>query len=368
MSRPSAGRALGAAVLTGLALAAGPGSATAQEPILGFTDEHAQQQRAYESNFQDRVSAETIGQNSRALSRRPQLVGTPGARRSFEYSVERLRRYGLDVSTRTYSVYSTRPRDVSVTMTAPYTRRLATMEKGGFPWQHAFDEVVVGYNAFSPSGDVSGDVVYANYGLPQDYAELEKLGVDVEGKIVLVRYGGSFRGVKAQQAEKRGAKGLLIYSDPEDDGYKRGAVYPDGPWRPKDGIQRGSIQYIFQYPGDPLTPDTAALPGAPRLSPKDAGNVPRIPTTPISYGDAEPLLKDLGGPQAPDSFQGGLGLTYHVGPGATRARLDLDIAYEQLPVRNVLATIPGATRPQERVILGAHYDAWTYGTSDNTSG
>jgi N-acetylated-alpha-linked acidic dipeptidase len=368
MSRPSAGRALSAAVLSGLALAAGPASANAQEPILGFTGEHAQQQRAYESNYQDRVSAETIGRTSRDLSRRPQLVGTAGARRSFEYSVERLRKYGLDVSTRTYSVYSTRPEDVSVTMTAPYTRQLATKEKGGFAWQDAFDEVVVGYNAFSPSGDVSGDVVYANYGLPQDYAELEKLGVDVAGKIVLVRYGGSFRGVKAQQAEKRGAKGVLIYSDPADDGFKRGAVYPDGPWRPADGIQRGSIQYIFNYPGDPLTPGTPAVAGTKRLDPDDAGNLPHIPTTPISYGEAQPLLESLDGPAAPDSFKGGLPIDYRVGPGGTKVHLKLDIAYEQTPVRDVLVTIRGASRPDEKVVLGAHYDGWTYGTSDDTSG
>jgi N-acetylated-alpha-linked acidic dipeptidase len=368
MSRPSAGRALGAAVLSGLALAAGSASANAQEPILGFTDEHAQQQRAYEGNYQDRVSAETIGRTSRDLSRRPQLVGTTGARRSFEYSVERLRRYGLDVSSRTYSVYSTRPEDVSVTMTAPYTRRLATKENGGFAWQHAFDEVVVGYNAFSPSGDVSGDVVYANYGLPQDYAELDRLGVDVAGKIVLVRYGRSFRGVKAQQAEKRGAKGVLIYSDPADDGFKRGAVYPDGPWRPADGIQRGSIQYIFNYPGDPLTPGAPAVAGTKQLDPDDASNLPHIPTTPISYGEAQPLLEGLDGPAAPDSFKGGLPIDYRVGPGGTKVHLKLDIAYEQTPVRDVFVTIRGSSRPDEKVVLGAHYDGWTYGTSDDTSG
>jgi N-acetylated-alpha-linked acidic dipeptidase len=368
MSRPSAGRALGAAVLSGLALAAGSASANAQEPILGFTDEHAQQQRAYEGNYQDRVSAETIGRTSRDLSRRPQLVGTAGARRSFEYSVERLRRYGLDVSSRTYSVYSTRPEDVNVTMTAPYTRRLATKENGGFAWQHAFDEVVVGYNAFSPSGDVSGDVVYANYGLPQDYAELDRLGVDVAGKIVLVRYGRSFRGVKAQQAEKRGAMGVLIYSDPADDGFKRGAVYPDGPWRPADGIQRGSIQYIFNYPGDPLTPGAPAVAGTKRLDPDDAGNLPHIPTTPISYGEAQPLLEGLDGPAAPDSFKGGLPIDYRIGPGGTKVHLKLDIAYEQTPVRDVLVTIRGTSRPDEKVVLGAHYDGWTYGTSDDTSG
>ena len=252
-------------------------------------------------------------------------------------------------------------------MTAPYTRSLATKEHG-FPWQEDFDKVVTGYNAYSPSGRVAGEVVYANYGLPEDYAELERLGVDVSGKIVLVRYGGSFRGVKAQQAELRGAKGVIIYSDPEDDGYTRGPVYPDGPWRPADGIQRGSIQYIFNYPGDPLTPGTPSLPGTRRIAPEDAGNLPHIPTTPISYGEAQPLLEALGGPAAPESFQGGLPIDYHVGPGGTKVRLDLDIAYEQTPVSNVEVEIRGTTKPEEKVVIGAHYDGWTYGTSDNTSG
>jgi N-acetylated-alpha-linked acidic dipeptidase len=252
-------------------------------------------------------------------------------------------------------------------MTAPYRRELATKENG-FDWQQRFDEVVEGYNAYSPSGDVAGEVVYANYGLPEDYAALEELGVSVEGKIVLVRYGGSFRGVKAQQAELRGAKGVIIYSDPADDGFRRGPVYPDGPWRPADGIQRGSIQYIFNYPGDPLTPGAPSVPGTPRQSPDAADNLPRIPTTPISYGEAQPLLESLTGPEAPESFRGGLNITYRVGPGATQARLDLDIAYEQMPVSNVIATIRGTTKPEEKVVIGAHYDGWTYGTSDNTSG
>ena len=217
-------------------------------------------------------------------------------------------------------MYASRPRDVAVTMTAPYTRRLANKESA-FPWHQDFEDVVVGYNAYSPSGDVSGEVVYANYGLPEDYAELERLGVDVRGKIVLVRYGQSFRGVKAQQAELHGAIGLLIYSDPEDDGFVRGPVYPDGPWRPADSFQRGSIQYIFNYPGDPLTPGAPSVPGTPRLAPADAGNLPRIPTTPITYGDAQPLLEGLGGPDAPESFGGGLPITYRVGPGGTSVRL-----------------------------------------------
>jgi N-acetylated-alpha-linked acidic dipeptidase len=367
MSSSSVRRRLAAVVLSATTFAGLASAASAQAPISGFTERSAEQQRAYEQRFQNGVSAETIGRTSRALSRRPQLIATAGVRQSFEYSVARLRSYGLDVSTPGYGVYASRPRDVAVTMTAPYTRRLANKESA-FPWHQDFEDVVVGYNAYSPSGDVSGEVVYANYGLPEDYAELERLGVDVRGKIVLVRYGQSFRGVKAQQAELHGAIGLLIYSDPEDDGFVRGPVYPDGPWRPADSFQRGSIQYIFNYPGDPLTPGAPSVPGTRRLAPADAGNLPRIPTTPITYGDAQPLLEGLGGPDAPESFRGGLPITYRVGPGGTSVRLDLDIAYEQLPVRNVLAEIRGTTHPEQRVVIGAHYDGWTYGTSDNTSG
>ena len=210
--------------------------------------------------------------------------------------------------------------------------------------------------------------MYANYGLPDDFAVLDRLGVSVKDKLVLVRYGRSFRGVKAQQAEKRGARGLLIFSDPEDDGFVKGPVYPDGPWRPSFGIQRGSIQYLFQYPGDPLTPGTPSIPGTRRIAPRDATSLPHIPTTPISYGDAQPLLEALGGPEAPDAFQGGLPITYHVGPGPTKVRLKLDIAFEQTPVSDVIATIRGTTKTDEKVVLGAHYDAWTYGASDNVSG
>src|SRR3954452_25625744 len=367
MRRPSLGRVLTAAAI---ALAASAAPAAAQQdaaPILGFTSSSAKDQQAYEAAFTRGVNPQVIGNTSRALSRFPQLVGTEGVRRSQEISVQRLRSYGLDVTTPTYSVYSSRPRSVSVTMTAPYRRTLANKERG-FPWGDRFQDVVVGYNAYSPSGDVSGQVVYANYGLPQDYAELEKLGVDVRGKIVLVRYGGSFRGVKAQQAEKRGAKGLIIYSDPADDGFLLGPVYPDGPWRPADAIQRGSIQYIFNYPGDPLTPDAPSVPGTRRIDPSDATNLPRIPTTPISYSEAQPLLEALGGPEAPASFKGGLPIAYHVGPGGTQVRLSLDIAYEQSRVSNVVAEIRGTTKPDEKVVLGAHYDGWTYGTSDNPSG
>jgi N-acetylated-alpha-linked acidic dipeptidase len=342
-------------------------SARADTAILGFTRNGAKAERTYEKRFQSLLSADVVRRTSRFLSLRPRPTGTVGSRRAFRYSVRRLRAYGLTVSTPSYRVYASRPRHVGVTMTAPYTRQLANRERA-FPWQRHFDDVLVGYNAYSPSGDVSGEVVYANRGLPEDYATLERLGVDVRGKIVLVRYGGSFRGVKAQQAELRGAEGVLIYSDPADDGFSRGPVYPHGPWRPSDGIQRGTIEYLFQYPGDPLTPGAASLPGTRRIAPENAPNLPRIPTEPISYGDAQPLLEALGGPAAPDSFQGGLPITYRLGPGGATVRLDLDIAYRQTPVRNILATIRGASKPEEKVIVGGHYDAWTYGAGDNASG
>jgi N-acetylated-alpha-linked acidic dipeptidase len=357
-----------AVVVTGVAGLAAAGSPAAAQapPIAGFSPEGAARQEAYEAAFTRGVSAESIARTSRRLSSRPQHIGTAGVRRSQQISVQRLRSYGLDVSTPDYEVYASRARDIQVTMTAPYQRSLATRERGeGLAF---FDQVVDGYNAYSPAGDVTGEVVYVNYGLPEDYRELDALGIDVRGKIVLARYGKSFRGVKTQQAELRGAKGIIIYSDPEDDGFTKGPVYPDGPWRPADGIQRGSVQYIFNYPGDPLTPGEPSVPGTRRLAPADAGNVPRIPSTPLSYGEAQPLLESLQGPEAPESFRGGLPITYRVGPGGTQVRLKLDIAYEQTPVSNVLAEIRGTTKPEEKVVIGAHYDAWTYGTSDNTSG
>jgi N-acetylated-alpha-linked acidic dipeptidase len=359
------------AVLALGALATEAGAATqraaqADEPIAGFTPEHSREQRRAEARFQRAVSAEEAGRLSRTLSERPQLIGTPGNRQAFLRSMATLRGYGLKVRHAPYDVYISRPEQIAVTMTKPYQRE-ARVKEPPFPWQRYYDEVVVGYNAYSPSGDVTGELVYANYGLPDDYEKLAELGVDVRGKIVIVRYGESFRGVKAKVAEEHGAKGLIIYSDPEDDGFVRGPVFPEGPWKDANGIQRGSIEYIFEYPGDPLTPGAPSTPGTPRIEPEDAANLPRIPTTPLSYGEAKPMLEALTGPAAPEAFQGGLPFAYHVGPGPTETRLNLDIAYEQERVNNVVVEVPGTKRPDEKVVVGAHFDGWTYGTDDNTS-
>src|SRR4051812_39260178 len=246
-----------------LALVGATGVAQAQSGLDGYTPENAAKQQQYEARFQDRVSADDMRSLSRNLSEKPHLVGTPNQAQATQDVLRKFRSYGLDAHTQSYDIYVSRPEDIQVSMTKPYARA-ATVKEKQFPWMQDYRDVIPAYNAYSPPGDVTGQVVYANYGLPQDYAELDKLGVSVAGKIVLVRYGASFRGVKVHVAEQHGAKGVIIYSDPEDDGFVRGPVYPEGPWRPADSIQRGSIQYLWDYPGDPLTPDKPSIPGKKR--------------------------------------------------------------------------------------------------------
>ena len=226
-----------------------------------------------------------------------------------------------------------------------------------------------GYNAYSPSGEVTADLVYVNYGVPEDYAKLAELGVDVQGKIAIARYGKVFRGVKNKVASEHGAAGLILFSDPASDGYVKGPVYPNGPWRPADGIERGTTLYLFNYAGDPLTPGWAATEKAHRLDPADAYNLPHaVPTTPLSYGEAEPLLAAMGGPEVPEGWQGGLPFTYHVGPGPAKVHLKLDIEYRIKPVWDIVVKFPGSKYPDQWVVLGTHRDGWTYGTGDSNSG
>lgn len=349
--------ALAAALVAGIAVQ--PSPATAQSS--------AGELRMWERALQEEVDAGSAAQLSEAMSTYPGRVGTEGAERRAQYSVEKLTEWGLNPKVESYQVYASRPSNISVTMTGPQHRELEVKEPP-YPWHENFEDVVVGYNAYSPPGNVTADVVYVNYGLPDDYARLAEMGVDVRGKIVLARYGQSFRGVKSKVAEEHGAAGVILYSDPADDGFTRGEVYPDGPWRNADGIQRGSVQYIFQYPGDPLPPGEPSTPGTPRIDPSEADNLPGVPTTPISYGQAQHLLAALEGPPAPPEWQGGLDLTYRVGPGPTRVNLDLDIDYRQIPVNDVIVEIPGSKHPEQKVVLGAHYDSWTYGTKDDVAG
>ncbi|MDN4071699.1 M28 family metallopeptidase [Fictibacillus terranigra] len=339
---------------------------TKQENLTGFAKDKSEWQTEFETKFQNGVKESYIKKYGRALSKRPALVGTKGNDAGVQYALDELKKAGLKPKVHTYDVYLSHPNSISVTQTAPFQRELKVTEdlKKGTPFKN---EVVEGYNAYSPSGDVEGELVYANYGTPEDFKELALQGVSVKDKIVIVRYGKNFRGVKPDLASQYGAKGVLIYSDPKDDGYVRGPVYPEGPWRPKDAIQRGSILYIYRYPGDPLTPGKASLEGVKRINAQKADSLPRIPTTPISYGEAQGLLQAMGGPVAPQAWQGGLPFKYHLGNEASKVRLNLDIEYETKPIKDITVTFKGAKYPNEKIVIGGHRDTWTYGASDNIS-
>ncbi len=336
--------------------------------IPGFTADKSAWERDYEALLKTIPNPAVCQQNSIALTEHPTLVGSDWDWWNVQYSLEQLRSYGLEPELKTYYVYMSEPKNIQVELVAP-TFYTAKTKENPWPWQQHFEDVVVGYNAYSPSGDVTADLVYVNYGVPEDYARLEELGVDVRGKIAVARYGKVFRGVKNKVAAEHGAVGLILFSDPADDGYVKGPVYPNGPWRPADGIQRGSTMYLFNYAGDPLTPGWAATDKAYRIDPEDAQNLPHaVPTTPLSYGEAEPLLRAMGGPAVPAEWQGGLPFTYHLGPGPAKVHLKLEIEYTIKPIWDIVVTIPGSKYPDQWVVLGAHRDGWTYGSSDSNSG
>lgn len=335
--------------------------------MMGFCEQSTDRERQYEQVFSKHVSNDSIAEYSKHLASRPSRVGTYGNEVALHYSLEELQKAGLDAYVQSYDVYMSVPKQISVKQTEPEERELDVIEDvdPGTPFA---DEIVPGHNAYSPSGTVEGELVYANYGRPEDFEELERKGISVKGKIVITRYGKTYRGIKPKQAAKHGAIGTLIYSDPIDDGYIQGKVYPDGPWRPEDSIQRGSIVQLAEYPGDPLTPGEPSKEGVQRLDPEEAGSLPTIPTTPLSYGQARHLLNALEGEEAPESWQGGLPFNYKLGPGDTKVRISLDIDYERRGVNNVIAHIPGSKYPEQKVVVGAHRDAWVYGAEDNISG
>lgn len=309
----------------------------------------------------------------KTLTSAPHMAGTPEDKATAEYVAQKYREAGLETRIDEYKVYLNYPADVSVTMTAPAGVKMSgpTREHvNGDPYQND-KRVVMPFNGSSPSGDVQGDVVYANYGRPEDFAKLKELGVDVRGKIVLVRYGGNFRGVKSFIAQQEGAAAVLIYSDPIDDGYFKGDMYPKGPYRPATGVQRGSIEYMFEYPGDITTPGVASVPSLPmsrRTPPDKAAAMPKIPTTPLSYADAQPILANLGGPESPRDWQGALPFTYHVGPGPSKVHVVLKMDYQYRTIWNVIGVVKGSELPDQWVVTGNHRDAWVYGAVDPNSG
>ena len=367
--KPSAKLALLAAAALCVFCAAFPGRAQAPDDLAGFWPAHADAQRQLERNFRLIPDASHAESDLRRITSEPHMAGTEASHRLAEWLRDQYQSFGFDAQIVSYTAWLPQPREIALEMVKPAHRTLATQEVPYEGDRDTYDQrVVPGFNIYSPSGDVSAPVVYANYGAPDDYRKLASLGVSVEGKIVLVRYGQGYRGVKAKVAEEHNAAGLILYSDPEDDGYAAGDVYPAGPWRPMSGIQRGSIVYTQLYPGDPLTPGVASVPGAPRIPPADAADLPRIPTMPINAQDAAVILGSLRGKHVPRGWQGGLPFTYHVG-GERDAQVHMKLVmdYTERPLYDVIATLHGASDDQW-VVLGNHHDAWVFGAADPGSG
>ena len=337
--------------------------------LRGFTPESSILQKKYEEAFKALTSPEICRRELRYLTEEPHLAGTENSYKIAKYLHSKYQEYGLDAQIYEYKVYLPYPIEVRVEMIAP-THYLAVGKEDSWEWDKDSYEtnIVAGYNAYSPDGDVTADLIYVNKGLPDDYRKLAEMGISVEGKIAIARYGGSYRGVKARIAGEQGAIGLIIYSDPADDGYMKGDTYPRGPWRSADAIQRGTVKYIFQYAGDPLTPGWASTKEAHRIPITEAIDLPQIPVAPLAYRDAEPLLRALAGPNVPKGWQGGLPFAYHIGPGLAKVRLKVRSEHKNRPIYNVIAKLKGTENPDQWVILGNHHDAWVYGAADPGSG
>jgi N-acetylated-alpha-linked acidic dipeptidase len=342
-------------------------SAAAQQSMPGYSTAAAAKERSIESSAITRPSPASASAHSKQLSRETHVAGTPAQARTRDYVIDQMKKWGLETEVRTYDIWMPHPTSVQVSRVSPQPKELALAEPpvAGDPTSALWQYPTV--NGYSGQGDVTADVVYVNYGLIEDYAQLDSMGVSVKGKIAIARYGRSFRGIKAREAEKNGAVGLLIFSDPQDDGFVVGDVYPEGPMRNSAGVQRGSI---LNEDGDPSTPGYGSTAGVPRLTPERM-DIPHIPVVPISYGNAAELLKFVRGPQVPRGWQGGLSFRYHVGAGPVRARIAVkdDRATKPLkPIYDTFGVIRGSEFPNELVIIGGHRDGWGPGAADNVSG
>ena len=341
------------------------------EPLLGFTAQSSAVERGWEQKFNAIPSPQLMREYMQRLSAHPHHVGSPYDKDNAEWILKQFQSWGWDAKIEQFDVLFPTPKLRVLEMTGP-TRFTAKLDEPALaidPTSGQKAEQLPTYNAYSPDGDVTAPLVFVNYGLPADYEELERLGVSVKGAVVIAKYGNSWRGVKPRVAWEHGAVGCLIYSDPADDGYFEDRVFPEGPMRPKDGVQRGSVMdFPHAYPGDPLTPGVGATPDAKRLDIKDAKNLAKIPTLPISYGDAQPLLAALTGPVAPKEWRGALPITYHVGAGPAQVHLKLEFDWKLRPVYDVIAKMAGTTEADEWVVRGNHHDAWVNGAEDPVSG
>src|ERR1700691_316618 len=345
--------------------------AAAPAALVGYSPRASQSEREWEAKFRAIPDPANLREYMRRLSARPHHVGSPYDKDNAEWILARFKDWGLDAHIERFDVLFPTPKVRVLEMLSP-TKFTAKLEEPAFaadPTSNQKAEQLPTYNAYSIDGDVTGPLVVVNYGLPEDYEKLDRLGISVKGAIVIVKYLHSWRGVKPKVAAEHGAIGCLIYSEPQDDGYTRDNVFPQGPMRNPDGVQRGSVMdFASASPGDPLTPGFGAIPDAKRLALKDAKSLTKIPVLPISYGDAQPLLAALAGPMAPDEWRGSLPIPYHVGPGPAQVHLKVAFNWDIKPVYDVIAKIPGSVAPDEWIIRGNHHDAWVNGAEDPTAG
>ena len=344
----------------------------ADDPALvGYSSRSAQSERDWEKKFRAIPDTANLREYMQRMSARPHHVGSPYDKDNAEWILAHFKEWGLDAHIETFDVLFPTPKVRLLEMVEP-TKFTAKIEEPAIavdPTSNQKSEQLPTYNAYSPDGDVTAPLVFVNYGLPEDYEKLDRLGVSVKGAIVIAKYYHSWRGVKPKVAAEHGAIGCLIYSEPQDDGYTRDVVFPEGPMRNPNGVQRGSVMdFASANPGDPLTPGIGATKDAKRLSVSEAKSIAKIPVLPISYGDAQPLLAALKGPIAPDEWRGSLPIPYHVGPGPAKVHLKLAFNWDVKPVYDVIAKIPGSVAPDEWIIRGNHHDAWVNGAEDPVSG
>lgn len=340
----------------------------ARQPIFGFAD--SSKQHALEAKFDASLNRDNLRTWMKRLTARPHHLGSPYGKENAEYIASLFRSWGYETEIERFDVLFPTPKTRVVELLAPqrFAAKLVEPPLAEDATSDQIREMLPPFNAYSIDGNVTGDLVYVNYGVPRDYEELERNGIDVRGKIVIARYGGSWRGIKPKVAAEHGAIGCIIYSDPRDDGYFAGDVYPQGAYRSDGSAQRGSVADMPVYSGDPLTPGVGATTNAKRLDRKDATTLTKIPVLPISYGDALPLLRALSGPVAPDSWRGALPITYHLGPGPARVHLEVAFDWNIVPAYDVIARLRGSELPDQWIVRGNHHDAWVHGASDPISG
>ncbi|MFD2144815.1 M28 family peptidase [Mucilaginibacter antarcticus] len=340
-----------------------------QKTLMGFTPANSAKQLQTEQQFDQSINPARIGETLKELAAVPHHIGSAGGKAVADKILARLKSYGFDAKLQPYKVLFPTPKTRLLEMTGP-TKYTAILKEKAVPGDEYSGQAgqLPTYNAWSADGDVTGQLVFVNYGLPEDYETLADMGIDVKGKIVIAKYGKSWRGIKPKVAYEHGAIGCIIYSDPKDDGYVAGDVYPKGAYKNETGVQRGSVMDMVLYPGDPLTPGVGSTEKAVRLDRKDATTILKIPVLPISYQDAKPLLEALEGPVAPAEWRGGLPITYHIGPGTATVHLKLEFNWDLVTAYNVIGVLKGSTYPDQWVLRGNHHDGWVNGADDPLSG